>query len=128
MESSEILVVLRSFIKILDELSISYYIGGSLASSVYGLPRSTMDVDIIADIQLFHIVLLKEAIENDFYLDEDMIKEAVENSTSFNLIHLETAIKIDVFIQKRGSYYNNVLIRKQKEKLIDNDKSSEYYF
>ena len=55
MESANILIVLKPFIKVLDELSISYYIGGSIASSVFGLPRSTMDIDIVADIQLLHI-------------------------------------------------------------------------
>lgn len=128
MKTTNILLALIPFVKVLDKLSISYYIGGSLASSVFGLPRSTMDIDIIADIRSSHISLLKKNLESEFYIDEDMIKEAIEYSSSFNLIHLETALKIDVFIQKRGTYDNSAINRKQKDTLIEDDKSTEFYF
>ena len=128
MESANILPVLKSFIRVLDNLSISYYIGGSIASSVFGLPRSTMDIDIIADIQPFHIPRLKKQLENEFYIDENMIQEAINQLSSFNLIQLETAIKIDVFIPKKDKYYDCANDRKQKDTLIENDKGSEFYF
>ncbi len=128
MESANISLVLKPFINVLDKLSISYYISGSLASSVFGLPRSTMDIDIIAEIQLLHISHLKQNLESEFYIDEDMIKEAIDRLSSFNIIHLETAMKIDVFIPKRDSYQDSALSRKQKDTLVENDKSSEFYF
>jgi len=128
MESANILSVLKPFIKVLNKLSISYYIGGSIASSVFGLPRSTMDIDIVADIQSFHISDLRQNLESEFYIDEDMIKEAIDRFSSFNIIHLETAMKIDVFIHKRGSYQDSALKRKQKDTLVENDISSEFYF
>ncbi len=128
MESANILLVLKPFIKVLDKLSISYYIGGSLASSIYGLPRSTMDIDIVAELQSSYISQLKQNLESEFYIDEDMIKEAINRFSSFNLIHLKTAMKIDVFIHKRGSYQDSALKRKQKDTLVENDKSSEFYF
>jgi hypothetical protein len=128
MESANILLVLKPFIKVLDKLSISYYIGGSIASSVFGLPRSTMDIDIVADIQSFHISDLRQNLESEIYIDEDMIKEAIDRFSSFNLIHLKTAMKIDVFIHKRGSHQESALKRKQKDTLVENDKSSEFYF
>jgi len=128
MKSANILPVLKSFIKVLDHLSISYYIGGSIASSVFGLPRSTMDIDIIADIQPSHIPRLKKQLENEFYIDEHMIQEAINQLSSFNLIHLETAIKIDIFIPKKDKYYDCAKNRKQKDTLIENDKDSVFYF
>jgi len=57
-----------------------------------------------------------------------MIKEAIDRFSSFNIIHLETAMKIDVFIQERDSYQNSTSNRKQKDTLVENDKSSEFYF
>ena len=57
-----------------------------------------------------------------------MIKEAIDRLSSFNIIHLETAMKIDVFIQERDSYQNSTSNRKQKDTLVENDKSSEFYF
>jgi len=127
-ESANILLVLKPFIKVIDKLSISYYIGGSIASSVFGFPRSTMDIDIVANIQSFHISDLKQNLESEFYIDEDMIKEAIDRFSSFNLIHLETALKIDVFIQRQGSYQDGAFKRRQKDTLVENDKSSEFYF
>ncbi len=128
MESTNILLVLKPFVKVLDKLSISYYISGSIASSIFGMPRSTMDIDIVANIQLNNIPHLKKQLGKDYYLDEDLIKEAIRHLSSFNLIHLETAMKIDVFIQKSGSYAESALERKQKDTLIENDASTEFYF
>jgi hypothetical protein len=86
------------------------------------------NLQIVADVQSFHISHLKKNLEREFYIDEDMIKEAIDRSSSFNLIHLKTAIKIDVFIHKRGSYQESAFKRKQKDTLVENDKSSEFYF
>ncbi len=127
MDSSNILLVLKPFINVLDKLSISYYISGSIASSAFGLPRSTMDIDIVAELQSSHISQLKQNLESEFYIDEDMIKEAIDRLSSFNLIHLETAIKIDVFIHKRDSYQDSAFNRRQKDTLVENDKSFEFY-
>ena len=128
METSNILLVLKPFIKVLNELSISYYIGGSIASSVFGLPRSTMNLHIVADIKNFHIPHLTKRLENKFYIDEDMIKDAINRISSFNLIHLETAMKIVVFIQQKDTYQKNAENRRTKETRVENDKSSEFYF
>ncbi len=128
MKSAYILLALKPCIKVLDSLSIPYYIGGSIASSIFGLPRSTMDIDIVADIQSFHISRLKQQLEKAFYIDEDMIKGAIDQLSSFNLIHLKTAIKIDVFIQKKDPYQESVRNRKLKDTLVENDETSEFYF
>ncbi len=57
-----------------------------------------------------------------------MKTQSIDRFSSFNLIHLKTAMKIDVFIYKRGSYQDSALKRKQKDTLVENDKSSEFYF
>ncbi len=128
MQNTNILSVLKPFITVLDNLSIPYYIGGSIASSVFGLPRSTLDIDIIADIQSAHIPELKAQLEKIYYIDEDMIHDAIERVSSFNLIHLETAMKIDVFIPPKDNYHNTAENRKKRDILIEHDKSSEFYF
>lgn len=128
METPDILTALKPFVKILDKLSIPYYIGGSIASSIYGVPRATIDIDIVAEIHLNHISLLKKNLEKDYYINEDMIKEAIKCGSSFNLIHIETAIKIDVFIRKEDPYQENVIKRKKKDTLVEDDLSTEFYF
>ena len=128
MKNPDIILAIQQAIQAFDQLSISYYIGGSIASSVYGMARATMDVDIVADIKSHHISSLKRCLEKDYYIDENMIADAIRRSSSFNLIHLETMIKIDVFILKNEPYHLNTINRKIKDTLVDNDTSTEFYF
>ena len=78
----------------LETLGIPYAVGGLLASSLHGVMRSTLDVDnIVADMRLEHIQPLVAALSKEFYADDEMMKDAIEHQSSFNLIHYETAFK-----------------------------------
>ena len=57
-----------------------------------------------------------------------MISEAILQKSSFNFIHLETMIKIDVFIFKGEPYQNEVLLRKRMDSIGEGDASVEFYF
>ena len=61
MKTPDILRALQPVISVFDKISIPYYIGGSIASSVYGIARGTMDVDLVADIKIENISSLKQA-------------------------------------------------------------------
>lgn len=128
MKTPDILQAIEPVISAFNKLSISYYIGGSIASSIYGIARATMDVDIVADIKIEKISSLKRILENEYYIDENMIKDAIRRFSSFNLIHLETMIKIDVFIHKYQPYQEETQRRKQKDTLEDSEGASEFYF
>ena len=128
MKTPDILQAIEPVISAFNKLSISYYIGGSIASSIYGIARATMDVDIVADIKIEKISSLKRILENEYYIDENMIKDAIRRFSSFNLIHLETMIKIDVFIHKHQPYQEETQRRKQKDTLEDSEGASEFYF
>jgi len=82
----------------LDALGVVHTIGGSIASSMAGEPRSTIGVDIVADLKAEHVAGLVAALQQDFYLDETALRRAVADLSSANLIHHETSIKIDLFI------------------------------
>jgi len=128
MKTPDILVALKPVVNIFLKLSIPYYISGSIASSIYGIARATMDIDIVADINISHIPFLKQHLENDYYIDVNLIMEAILSKSAFNLIHLETAIKVDVFIYMDDPYQHNVILRKQKDTLDEDDMKSEFYF
>lgn len=128
MKTPDILQAIQPVIIAFDKLSILYYIGGSIASSVYGIARATMDIDLVADIKKENISDLKKILEDEYYIDENMIEDAINRSSSFNLIHLETMIKIDVFIHKRQSYQNESFRRKKKDTLDESKNASEFYF
>ena len=96
----------------LEKMGILYAVGGSLSSSVHGIMRSTLDVDIIADLHLEHIQPLVEVLSADFYADDEMMREAIAYQSSFNLIHYETAFKVDIFIPKKRSFDRRQLERR----------------
>ena len=82
---------------LLDSLGITYAIGGSFASSIHGVARPTQDLDLIAAIPPARIDAFAAAFERDFYVDSESIRSAIRFRRSFNLIHLATGFKIDIF-------------------------------
>lgn len=97
LDAEPISVALR-VVSALDRIGIPYLVGGSIASSVHGRPRTTQDVDIVAQVLGKHVAPLVAELERDFYVDADMIRDAVLRRASFNVVHLETMLKVDVFV------------------------------
>jgi hypothetical protein len=81
----------------LDTLGVRWLVGGSVASSILGVPRATLDIDLVADLRGAHVMALHDALVADYYLDRDTMKWAVSTRRSFNAIHQASMIKVDVF-------------------------------
>ena len=113
--SSEMLDALRPVVATLRRLGVKHYVGGSVASSVHGVARTTLDVDIIAELQESHVEGLTQALSGSFYVSEPMIRAAIVNGSCFNVIHLATSFKVDVFIPKNRSYDQTAMDRIQPE-------------
>ena len=111
---------------VLEKMGISYAVGGSMSSSVHGIMRCTMDVDIVADVQLQHIPAFVAALSKEFYADDEMIRDAIEHYSSFNLIHLETAYKVDVFIPKQRAFDQLQLERRLPSLIMTNPDKTIY--
>jgi hypothetical protein len=73
---SEPVLVVAKLARLFDALGIRYVVGGSVASSMYGIPRATQDVDLVADIRLSHVDTITSALTGEFYVDADMIVDA----------------------------------------------------
>lgn len=110
----------------LEQMGIPYAIGGSLASSLHGVMRSTLDVDIVADMRLEHIPPLVAALSKEFYADDEMMRSAIEHHSSFNLIHYETAFKVDIFIRKTRAFDAMQLERRRTSVIATNPDQSVY--
>lgn len=85
---------------ILDALKVRWFLGGSLASSVHGIPRATLDADIAADLRAPLVRPLLQALGEAWYVEEEAVRQAIVDRSSFKLIHFGTAMKIDVFVPK----------------------------
>ncbi len=82
----------------LERVQVPYVIGGSLASSVHGEPRATMDVDVVADVRPESIARLVATLRPDYYVDADAAEAAVRTAGSFNAVHTQAGIKVDFFV------------------------------
>lgn len=112
MEQNELL---RYTIDALEALGISYLIGGSLASSTYGEPRLTNDIDMLVDLRPEHVPgLLVRFDPNEFYLDKEAVDQAITDNGQFNIIHPSSGYKIDLFVGGRDPFTVSELKRRRR--------------
>jgi hypothetical protein len=102
--ASDLLTALAPVVDALEALAVRYFVGGSVASSVRGVPRTSIDVDLVADLESRHVTSLMERLGGHYYVDEGRVRAAVEARRAFNLIHLATMFKVDVFVSKGRSF------------------------
>lgn len=81
----------------LERLGIPYLIGGSVASSSRGIFRATMDIDFVARIGPRQAEALSAALGRDWYADSEQIRDSLAAGRSFNIIHIPTSQKVDIF-------------------------------
>lgn len=115
-----------SFSELLERLGIPYLVGGSLASSVHGEPRSTNDVDIVADILPDDLDALVDAISTDFYVSRAAARQAVRSGGSFNVIHVAAAVKVDVFVAGEDRFEQERLRLRQLVAISEDPPASIY--
>lgn len=113
-------------VDVLDWLGIEYVIGGSLASALHGVARATMDTDIVAKMSEEHVEPFFNALKSEFYVDDEMIREAIRHQRSFNVIHLETLFKVDVFVAKDREFDRLQLKRRVLYNLSTEPQQSAY--
>jgi hypothetical protein len=100
---------------VFERLGVPYLIGGSLASALHGMVRTTQDSDIVAEMRLEHLQPFVAGLQAEFYMDDELIAEAIRRNTGFNLIHRETFFKVDVFIPRPRPFLQAQLARAQRQ-------------
>lgn len=99
---------------ILDSLGIPYYVGGSVASSLQGEVRYTEDLDLVVNILPTQVQPLIQAMAEQFYISEVAVEDALSGRTSsFNVIHLETTEKADLFVMRDDEFSRSKMSRRQ---------------
>ena len=127
MKTANVIDAIVPVIEAFDSLGIHYFIGGSIASSAYGIARSTLDVDMVSELKPVHANELTEMLKSKYYIDEEMILDAIKRQSSFNIIHLETMFKVDIFLKRDDQYGREAFERKRKENLDENRTDAEFY-
>jgi hypothetical protein len=123
---AEPLQILMQISMILDSLRISYLTGGSIASSIYGVPRATQDIDLVIDLPQGKVQSFVIALQPDFYIDSDAVANAVETGSSFNAIHYKTVQKIDFFIRGKDEYAAEEMRRRLKIAIDESEQQTVF--
>ena len=123
---NEPIAVTLLVIDAMDALGVPYLIGGSLASAVHGVLRATLDTDLVADLRLEHAEPLARALGGTFYVDAESIREAVLHQRSFNVIHLETMFKVDVFVVKKRPFHHSQMERRTAQVIATDPDRTAY--
>ena len=89
---------LLQLVSIIEDLGLAYAVGGSLASSMHGEPRSTHDVDLLIDLPPTRLLELLDRVSDEFYVSDEAARRAVDTHSSFNLVHLDSGHKLDLFV------------------------------
>ena len=127
MNKSDIATILEPVVKTFEELGVLYYVGGSVASSAYGIARATLDVDLVSNLQSYQVNLLVEKLKPAYFIDSGMILDAIKTRSSFNIIHLDSMMKIDVFILIDKPYPQKAFERKRIDTFDDEADSIKMY-
>jgi hypothetical protein len=118
-QSLDNVAILQRALDAFRKLGIPFAIGGSWASSVYGEPRSTLDVDLAAAPFPGQEEQLAKEIGDDFYCSVESMRAANRERSCFNLLHTTSGFKIDVFVQKDRVYDRMLLTRSSLRSLPD---------
>jgi hypothetical protein len=110
--SAEPIRILLRVAGILEELAILYLTGGSVASSIFGIPRATQDIDLVVDLPEAKVESFVHAMKGNFYIDHDTVTQAVRRCSSFNAIHFETVQKIDFFVRDQSDFAHEEMRRR----------------
>ncbi|PIU67134.1 MAG: hypothetical protein COS85_01975 [Armatimonadetes bacterium CG07_land_8_20_14_0_80_59_28] len=117
---TEPVAVMLRVVEVLESLHVDYLIGGSMASAVHGIARSTRDVDLLANLRADQVDTFVEALQEAFYVEPVAVREAITRHGSFNLIHLESIFKVDVFVLRERPY-DKVQMERRMEYAVAED-------
>lgn len=113
MTGSDLHAALEPVVQALEAAGARYYVGGSVASSTHGVPRSSLDADVLAELDEASAARVVELLGDAFYADASRARDAARRKASFNVIHLATMFKVDIFVSRGRAFDASVLDRAQ---------------
>ncbi|MBI4403679.1 MAG: hypothetical protein HY537_05945 [Deltaproteobacteria bacterium] len=113
------LQTLRHVSQKLTDSGIAYMITGSIALNYYSVPRMTRDIDLVAELELGDVSRLVSLFNEDFYIEPNMVREAIQRQSMFNIIHLVGAVKVDFIVRKDSDYRKTEFSRRRQISITD---------
>lgn len=103
-QTIDLMTAMLPLVHLFEELGIPCYLGGSIASSLYGMQQLASDIDLIVDLDKHMLPLLSALSPLGYVFDENDLQRAFYEQTSFSILHLNSLLKIDVIIPKQSTF------------------------
>ncbi|MCP3136753.1 hypothetical protein [Pyxidicoccus xibeiensis] len=114
MSEPDVIAVALQCAEALEVAGVGYFLGGSLASSLQGEPRATNDIDFVIDLRLPQLPAFVQALGPDFDVDEESLRDAVRQGASWNIFHLPSVTKVDLFLLRPGDFDRSEFERRRR--------------
>lgn len=106
------------FTQPLERLGIAYMITGSVASMMYAEPRTTLDIDVVVELDIASAADFLAAFpESEFYRPPlEIVREECSRDSRghFNLIHHETGFKADIYLAGTDPFHKWALANRRR--------------
>ena len=109
--------VLKDVCARLDNAQIGYMLTGSMAMNYYAQPRMTRDIDIVVALEASESEKLISSFEPDYFVPGDALLSALRDRGMFNLLHLDSVVKVDLIVRKQAPYRQNEFARRVQVQL-----------
>ncbi len=107
-------IVIRDVCERLDRAGLQYMLTGSMALCYFAEPRFTRDIDIVIDLEPGDSKAFVRLFSPDYYLDEDAVRNAIQNRGMFNALHVKEAFKIDFIVRKKTIFHHTHFTRRKQ--------------
>jgi hypothetical protein len=98
---------------------IPYMITGSLASTYYGRPRTTQDIDLVIEADATRLnAFVAAAHQRGYYVDANDAADALSRRSMFNIIDAESGYKLDLIVRKDREYSREEFGRRREVTLL----------
>lgn len=109
----DLLAAVSPVVDALERLGVPYSVVGSIASSAHGIARASIDADLVADLQARHVDPFVGLLEQDYYVEHEAVESAVARRSQFNVVHLATMLKVDLYLLTERAFDRESFDRRQ---------------
>ena len=119
----------QSIIDTLEDLGVTYLIGGSFASSHYSEPRTTVDIDIAIAIPFEQTGRLVQAFQDlSYYASLEAVVDAVVHEQPFNVIDGASGYKADIFLIIEPTELERSALARRRREVYDAQTNAAAWF
>jgi hypothetical protein len=109
---------LKDVVARLEGAGVTYAITGSIASNLWGIPRTTHDVDVVVVLSPADVGRMLAAFPDPYYVSEPAVRDAVARNGMFNVIDPATSLKADLWVTKGEPFNESMLSRRCRLEIV----------